>query len=53
MGQFSWLDSVTGEQVIDNRRRTSYLLIPQEFGGGHLEEPCYEGYGCLWRKGCI
>ena len=45
MGMFSWLDCITGEQVIDGRPRRSYLLVPEEFGGGHIEEPCYEGYG--------
>ena len=45
MGQFSWLDCKTGEQILDNVERTSYLLIPKEFGGGHLVEKCYDGYG--------
>lgn len=45
MGQFSWLDCVTGEQILDNHTRESYLLVPQKFGGGHIPEPCYEGYG--------
>ena len=45
MGQFSWLDCVTGEQVVDGRPRKSYVLVPREFGGGHIEEECYEGYG--------
>lgn len=45
MGQFSWLDCVTGEQVIDNRRRNVYVLIPKRFGGGHIKEECYDGYG--------
>lgn len=45
MGQFSWLDCKTGEQVVDNKRRKVYLLIPKEFGGGHIEENCYDGYG--------
>lgn len=45
MGQFSWLDCITGEQVIDERRRKSYVLVPRQFGGGHIEEGCYEGYG--------
>ena len=22
-----------------------YVLIPKEFGGGHIEETCYDGYG--------
>lgn len=45
MGQFSWLDCITGEQVIDGRPRKSYVLVPRQFGGGHIEEGCYEGYG--------
>ena len=39
------MDCITGEQVIDGRKRKSYVLVPQEFGGGHIEEECYEGYG--------
>ena len=45
MGQFSWLDCITKEQVVDGKRRKSYVLVPREFGGGHIEEKCYEGYG--------
>ena len=45
MGQFSWLDCVTGEQIIDNKYRDVYLLVPKEFGGGHIKETCYDGYG--------
>lgn len=45
MGQFSWLDCITGEQIIDNRQRDSFLLVPKEFGGGHIVEHCYDGYG--------
>ena len=45
MGQFSWLDCKTGEQVLDNVERDVYLLVPDEFGGGHIEEHCYDGYG--------
>lgn len=45
MGQFSWLDCKTEEQVLDNVRRDVYVLVPKEFGGGHIKEECYEGYG--------
>ena len=45
MGQFSWLDCKTGEQVLDNIPRKVYVLVPKEFGGGHIEENCYDGYG--------
>ena len=45
MGQFSRLDCVNGKQIVDNLCRKVYLLVPQEFGGGHIEEDCYDGYG--------
>lgn len=45
MGQFSWLDCKTGEQVLDDVPRKVYVLVPKEFGGGHIEETCYNGYG--------
>lgn len=45
MGQFSWLDCETGEQIVDDRCVCVYLLIPQVFGGGHILETCYDGYG--------
>lgn len=45
MGQFSWLDCITQEQILDDVPRKSYVLVPQQFGGGHIEESCYEGYG--------
>lgn len=45
MGQFSWLDCKNGTQVVDNKRENVYLLIPAQFGGGHILEPCYDGYG--------
>lgn len=45
MGQFSWLDCKTGEQVLDNFPRKVYVLVPKEFGGGHIEENFYDGYG--------
>lgn len=45
MGQFSWLDCRTEEQVLDNVERNVYVLVPQEFGGGHIKEECYDGYG--------
>lgn len=48
MGQFSWMDCKnTSKQILGNVPATSYLLIPKEFGGGHLAEPCYQGYGCF------
>lgn len=45
MGQFSWLDCRTGQQIVDNKRKNVYLLVPREFGGGHIKETCYDGYG--------
>jgi hypothetical protein len=45
MGQFSWLDCKTGEQVLDDTVRDVYVLIPQQWGGGHIKETCYDGYG--------
>lgn len=45
MGQFSWLDCRTQEQIVDDKERNVYVLIPKEFGGGRIEESCYDGYG--------
>ena len=45
MGQFSWLDCVDKRPILDNVCENSYVLIPKEFGGGHIEEHCYNGYG--------
>lgn len=45
MGQFSWLDCVDGRQIVDDRREDVYVLVPKEFGGGHIKEECYDGYG--------
>lgn len=45
MGQFSWLDCKTQEQIFDNEYRDVFLLVPKEFGGGHIKEECYDGYG--------
>lgn len=67
MGQFSWLDCVTGEQIIDNKRRKVYLLVPKQFAetyGPRILEEEYDGYGNFgkydvydliadWNKGMI
>lgn len=48
MGQFSWLDCVTGEQIFDDYERDSYVLVPREFRdtyGVAITEDCYDGYG--------
>lgn len=50
MGQFSWLDCKTNEQVLDNVCRDVYVLVPKEFGGGHIHERCYDGYGQFGSK---
>ena len=48
MGQFSWLDCVTGEQIIDDKIKDVYVLVPKEFRkkyGKRIKEYCYDGYG--------
>ena len=45
MGCFSWLDCKTNEPIINDKKRDVYVLIPKEFGGGHIKETCYIGYG--------
>ena len=48
MGQFSWLDCITGEQIIDNKVKNVYVLVPKEFQkeyGKRIKEWCYDGYG--------
>lgn len=45
MGQFSWLYCDSGKQMVDGKVKNSYLLVPREFGGGHIVENCYNGYG--------
>lgn len=45
MGQFSWLDCQDRRQILDNIKADVYVLIPEEFGGGHIHERCYDGYG--------
>ena len=49
MGQFSWLDCVSGKQIVDDKVKDVYVLIPKEFGGGHIVEHCYDGYGHFGR----
>ena len=65
MGQFSWLDCKdTRRQILDDVHEDVYLLIPKEFGGGHILETHYDGYGDFgdkdvydlvadWNKDCI
>lgn len=45
MGQFSWLDCISGQQIVDDKKKNVYVLIPKEFGGGHILETRYDGYG--------
>ena len=45
MGQFSWLDCEDGSQIVDNKIADVYVLVPEEVGGGHIHERCYDGYG--------
>ena len=46
MGQFSWMDcKFKDQQILDDVNDDVYLLVPQQFGGGHIHEECYDGYG--------
>ena len=45
MGFFSWLDCVTDEQISCTKPKDVYVLIPKKFGGGHIKESFYDGYG--------
>jgi len=46
MGQFSWLDCKnTSRQILDDVWEDVYVLVPKEFGGGHIREEYYDGYG--------
>jgi len=45
MGQFSWLDCIDGSQILDDVMVDVYVLVPEEFGGGHIKETYYDGYG--------
>lgn len=54
MGFFSWKTSDTNKSI-SNRYSSRgalkvYVLIPQEFGGGFIEEDNYEGYGIFGDK---
>ena len=52
MGQFSWIYSDTNEQLIDNRKADTYLLVPKPFQekyGKAIYESCYAGYGRFGR----
>lgn len=54
MGQFSWMYANTNneEQMLDNVRADSYLLVPPPFQdtyGKYIKEECYDGYGRFGR----
>ena len=44
MGVFSWMDCVDQSKNIKICEK-AFVLIPKEFGGGHIEEESYDGYG--------
>ena len=54
MGFLSWNTCDTGRSVSNcysNRGTfTVYMLIPAKFGGGHVREDSYEGYGTFGEK---
>lgn len=54
MGFFSWLTCDTKRSISNNCSYKGtfpvYVLIPQEFGGGYIEEKDYEGYGVFGGK---
>ncbi len=46
MGQYSFMDCKNnGRRVKIYGKQPVYVLIPKEFGGGHIKETCYNGYG--------
>ena len=48
MGQFSWIYSDTGKQVVCGRRKDTYLPVPPKFRsvyGDYIIEKEYDGYG--------
>ena len=48
MGCFSWMYSDIDEQVINGKKRDSYLLVPEKYQekyGKAICEKCYDGYG--------
>lgn len=48
MGQFSWIYSDTGKQLLDDVEADAYLLVPKPFQkeyGKSIHETFYDGYG--------
>ncbi len=46
MGQFSWVTAYTKEPIYsDFDKQKVHVLIPEKFGGGHIIEEDYQGYG--------
>lgn len=43
MGYFSWLDCIDNTQIKINEK--AFLLVPADFGGGHLATEFYNGFG--------
>lgn len=44
-GTVSFLDCKDGSQILNNTMADVYVLIPAAFGGGHIHESFYDGYG--------
>ena len=47
MGVYSWKYCDSTNRMICGKLKKSFLLIPKEFGGGHIAEHCYKGYGLI------
>ena len=45
MGQFSWLDCITGDSIRIGADKPAYVLVPKAFGGGHIPAHSYDGFG--------
>lgn len=45
MGKFSFRDCQNGNPIICDKKQNVYVLVPKEFGGGHIKETRYNGYG--------
>lgn len=50
MGMFSWKTSDTRKNIY-RMKTPCYLLVPDEFGGGHIKEENYDGYGHFGAEG--
>ena len=45
MGEFSFLDCCDNQQIKSRQLRDVYVLIPKQYGGGHIVDHYYDGYG--------